>query len=133
MIVFNSEENYLDVYIDRDNDGPEDSEKVRRLELSKEYPGIVFGAAHGVHRTTSCAYIDPKGIHIPHGRLAFLPTGTTDRCGSIYIIPDSDLPYRKDRMRALSIILATGRVQMWYFDPDIQSTCPEEGMWRPLL
>jgi type II secretory pathway pseudopilin PulG len=133
VVAFSGEENRVSVYRDLDSDGPESEERVRTLDLAREYPGIVFGASDGVYRTGSCALVHPKGLHIPYQRVAFLPSGTSDRCGSVYLIPEIDLPTRRDRMRALSILLATGRVQLWWFNQDLPSPCSGQGHWDPIL
>jgi hypothetical protein len=36
-------------------------------------------------------------------------------------------------MRALSILLATGRIQLWVFNPERLSSCSGTGSWDPLL
>lgn len=132
VAAFSADEGRVEVFRDEDNDGPEPQEKVRTLDLGREYPGMVFGACPGTARTGSCQPVDPKGIHFLSRRVAFLPSGTTDRCGSVYLVPQKDLPGRMDRMRALSIILATGRVQLWRYDPKKFGPCGDRGVWEPL-
>jgi len=133
VVVFSAHEGRVEVFRDEDGDGPEPQERVRALDLGREYPGTVFGACPGTARTGSCQSVDPEGIHFLSRRVAFLPSGTTDRCGSVYLVPQKDLaPGRKDRMRALSVILATGRVQLWRYDPEKAGACGDRGAWEPL-
>ncbi len=131
VVVFSPATQRIEVFRDQDMDGPEDHERVRTLDLAREYSGTVFGAVPGTYRTGSCLTVDPSGMHIPYQRVAFLSSGTTDRCGSLYLMPQKDYPHRKDRMRALSIILATGRVQLWRFNPYKADVCGGHGGWEP--
>lgn len=132
-MVFASGDNEVRVYRVTHNGGAETQEQVRGLNIGAEYPGVVLGAARSVPRTSGCAPVDPSGVHFLQSSVQFLPSGTSDRCGSLYLIPEQDLPERPDRMRALSLILATGRVRLWAYDPRTPSSCPGGGSWRPLF
>ena len=116
----------------RDDTGEEQLVMARRLDLHEEHPGVVFGAADGVVRTSGCKLVDPSGVHLLDHSLRFLPSGTADRCGSLYLIPEPDLPDRGDRMRAVSILLATGRLQTWSYNPSEKSDCEHDGAWQAL-
>lgn len=132
-VVIDSEEGVLTVF--RDPGGlPAEEPPVaaRRLSLRESHSGVVFGTADGVHRTSGCEFVNPSGVHLQDHSLRFLPSGTTDRCGSLYLIPEQDVPNRRDRMRALSVLLTTGRLQTWTYDPLAESECPEDGTWQPL-
>jgi hypothetical protein len=115
-----------------DHTGEEQLVMARRLDLRKEHPGVAFGTADGVVRTSGCKYVDPSGVHLRDDSLRFLPSGTADRCGSLYLIPEQDIPDRGDRMRAVSILLITGRLQAWRYDPFAKSECRYDGAWLPL-
>ena len=132
-IVLDSTENRVTVY--REKTGPKGTveEQVRALEIQEAYPGVVLGAASEVPRTSGCAPADRAGVHFLQRRFRFLPSGTSDRCGSFYLIPAKDLPDRRDRMRAVSLLLATGRLQLWAYDPAAGSTCGGQGAWRPIF
>lgn len=132
-LVFASGENQVRVYRMTQSGGPATQERVRVLNIGAEYPGVVLGAARFVPRTSGCAPVDPSGVHFLQSSVRFLPSGTSDRCGSLYLIPQRDLPVRSDRMRAVSLILATGRVRVWTYDPVAVSSCPGGGAWRPLF
>jgi Tfp pilus assembly protein FimT len=111
---------------------PEQAEVVRRIDLREQHPGVGFGAARQTSRTSGCLRVNEDGIHIQDRAVRFHPTGTTDRSGSLYLIPDADLPDHRDRMAALSILLATGRIQLWRYDPWADSECSDWGGWVPL-
>ncbi len=132
-MVFASGDNQVRVYRVTQSGGAETQEQVRILNIGAEYPGVVLGAARSVPRTSGCAPVDPSGVHFLQASVRFLPSGTSDRCGSLYLIPRRDLPERSDRMRALSLILATGRVRLWAYDPLAPSSCPGGGAWHPLF
>jgi Tfp pilus assembly protein FimT len=119
----------------RETEDPEGGETlvpVRTLDLGKDHPGVVLGTARGVVRTSGCKEVDPSGIHLKDRIVRFLPSGTSDRCGSLYLIPEQDRPDRRDRMRAVSILLTTGRIQTWTYNPFEKSECTDDGVWLPL-
>ncbi len=131
-VVFDAEPARLIVYKEtKDSEGEIFEEEVRRLKLQDNFPGIGFGTARGVQRTSGCKSVQPSGLHLLDDNLKFRATGTSDRCGSIYLVPAVDLPDRKDRMRAISILLAAGRVQIWNYDPFKESKCKGKGTWSP--
>ncbi len=132
-VVIDTDLERLIVYQEKkDPEGKSFEEEVRRLNLGDAFPGIVFGAAEGVLRTSGCQPAHSSGLHLLDDNLKFKATGTSDRCGSIYLAPGADLPDRKDRMRAISILLTTGRVQIWTYDPFKESKCKDMGAWAPL-
>ena len=115
-----------------DEEGNQELVLVREMDLGEDHPGVVFGTADGVVRTSGCKSVDVSGIHLKDHTLRFLPSGTVDRCGSLYLIPEQDIPDRRDRMRAVSILLTTGRLQPWTYDPVGKSDCKGDGVWQPL-
>ena len=132
-VVLSPEEQAISVFRVTEH-GPGETEFVpeKTLDLRKDHPGVVFGTAHGVVRTSGCNPVNPSGIHLLGHSLHFLPSGTSDRCGSLYLIPAQDVPDRRDRMRAVSILLSTGRLQMWRYDPFKTSACSDDGGWEPM-
>ena len=118
--------------VTENDEGEEELVPARRLDLRKDHPGVVFGTADGVVRTSGCKPVDPSGVHLKDHAIRFLPSGTSDRCGSLYLIPERDLPDRPDRMRAVSILLTTGRLQTWTYNLFQKSECPDDGGWQPL-
>jgi len=115
-----------------DEEGKQQLVLVREMDLGEDHPGVVFGTADGVVRTSGCKSVDVSGIHLKDHALRFLPSGTVDRCGSLYLIPEQDIPDRRDRMRAVSILLSTGRLQPWAYNPIGKSDCEGDGVWQPL-
>jgi Tfp pilus assembly protein FimT len=103
--------------------------EVRQLELREAFPGVVLGTAPATYRTSGCRYVQASGVHLLNDLVRFLPHGSSDRCGSIYLIPEDDLPGRQDRMAAVSLLLSTGRVQLWRYDPLAVSPCAHAGVW----
>jgi Tfp pilus assembly protein FimT len=131
-VVVSEENATLVVFrVTENEDGDEELVEARRLDMSKDHPGVVFGTAEGVVRTSGCKAVDPAGVHLKDNAIDFLPSGTPDRCGSLYLIPERDLPDVPDRMRAVSILLSTGRLQTWRYDPFRKSKCPHDGGWEP--
>lgn len=132
-VVVNAQHSRLTVFRVTENEaGKEQLVLARRLDLRKDHPGVVFGTAEGVVRTSGCKPVDPSGVHLKDHAVRFLPSGTADRCGSLYLIPERDLPDRQDRMRAVSILLTTGRLQSWLYNPFEKSECANDGAWQPL-
>ncbi len=132
-VAIDSDESAVSVFRTiRNDEGEDEMVMVKRIDLQTNHPGVVFGTAEGVVRTSGCRPVDPSGVHLKDHEVRFLPSGTADRCGSLYLIPEQDLPHRADRMRALSILLATGRLQTWIYDPLAGSECEDDGAWQPL-
>lgn len=113
-------------------DGDRQYHEERRLDLERLYPGVVFGAPARTPRTSGCQRADAAGIHFLHRSVRFLPASVPDRCGSLYLVPKKDLPDRRDRLRAVSVLLGSGRVRLWRFDTDASSGCEGHGGWLPL-
>jgi len=117
--------------------GEGDGEPVRELRLRDRFPGVVLGAASSTYRTSGCRYVDPSGVHLRDDQVRFLPHGTCDRCGSIYLMPEQDLHEpdpadQQGRTVGITLLLSTGRVQLYRYDPLGVSECPHAGAWRPL-
>ena len=134
-VAFDSEGGRVDVYREAGgggDGGDDEPEMLRTLELGKDHPGVRFGAVEGTPRTSGCNMVNADGVHLLNHALRFHPTGTSDRSGSVYLIPQVDLPDRRDRMGALSVLLTTGRVQLWRYDTWAESGCGDWGGWVPL-
>jgi prepilin-type N-terminal cleavage/methylation domain-containing protein len=132
-VLVHGEERRLTVLEEtEDEEGGEQLLSVRELDLGREHPAVAFGTADDVKRTSGCEPVASSGIHLQDRMVRFLPSGTPDRSGSLYLIPEQDIPDRKDRMRAISILLSTGRLQTWTFNPFEMSECPDDGAWQPL-
>jgi len=132
-IIVNAEEATLSVLRETENGaGKEELILCKELDLRKDHPGVIFGTGQGVVRTSGCKHVDPSGVHFKDRTIRFLPSGTPDRCGSLYLIPEQDVPDRRDRMRAISVLLTTGRLQTWAYNPFAKSECPDDGAWKPV-
>ncbi len=132
-VEFDSREETLTVLSEsREDSGKESGEVMRRMDLRDRFPGVVIGSAEKTCRTSGPRQVDADGVHLVGDTLRFHPSGTVDRAGSIYFMPEADLPDQRDRMYALSVLLAAGRVQLWRFDPWQESRCSGEGGWVPL-
>lgn len=132
-VLIHGEGRRLTVLRETENEeGEEELVSVRELDLRQDHPAVAFGTADGVKRTSGCETVDSSGIHLHNHMVRFLPSGTPDRSGSLYLIPEQDIPDREDRMRAISILLTTGRLQAWTFNPLEVSECPDDGAWQPL-
>ncbi len=133
-VAMDSDRERLTVYRQTSmNGGMEEPEPVHTLDLRERHPGIVLGAAASTFRTSGCKYVSASGIHLWNHSVRFLPTGTTDRCGSLYLLPERDLPDHQEHMAALSVLLGTGRIQLWRYDPHDVSGCAHAGAWVPVL
>jgi len=131
-VVFDSDEESVKVY--RENptcNGEGEQQEVKRLELREIHDGVVLGAAQSTYRTSGCRYVQESGIHLRDDTVRFLPTGTSDRCGSVYLLPRDHLPDRQEHTVALSLLLSTGRIQLWSYDPIGETACTHGGSWNP--
>ena len=125
--------NRLRVYKEAENRAEDKGPTVvKDLDIAESFRGVVMGAVDKTRRTSSCRYVKASGIHFRDNTVRFLPTGNPDRCGALYLIPEKDLTGRTDRMFAISVILATGRLQLWRYDPYAESVCGNQGgAWSP--
>jgi len=134
QVVFDSENERVSVFREiSGSGGAAPQQALRTLDLHSKHPGVVFGTATSTFRTSGCSYVDDSGIHFRDSIARFLPTGTSDRCGSLYLIPEKDLPAGQEHLAALSVLLSTGRVQLWRYDPLDVSSCSHAGAWIPIL
>jgi len=133
-VVVNSDEEQLAVFAEPESITGDDTwVRVRGIDLRERFPGVVLGAAPGTYRTSGCSVVDPSGVHLRDGRVNFLPHGVSDRSGSVYLLPETDLPGRQDRTVAVTLLLSTGRMQMWRYDPLRNASCPTAGGWQAIF
>ena len=133
VLYFEPEANRYGICLDRDRDGCGGEDPLRWVDLGGEYRGVRFGSAAGVMRTSYGNWIGPGGIHFRDLMVVMRPDGRPDRSGSVYFIPAKDVPERRDRMRAVSAILTTGRIRMWRYDEASCSSAQGRGPWRPFF
>ena len=129
IITFDPEGNRYGICLDQDRDGCGQEDSMRWVYLAREYPGVRFGSAREVMRTSYGSWVDPCGIHFRDRRVVWRHDGRPDRNGSIYIIPERDIPLRRARMRAVSVILTTGRMRMWRYDERALDSAQRHGPW----
>ena len=113
-----------------DGKGCAPGEPVSVVDLTERYPGVRFGSAAGVKRTSGTEMVDSSGVHFVHGTLHFRPDGSASHGGSIYLVPESDLPDSPRRMRAVSVLFTTGRIKLWRYDPSAAMSSVGKGPWR---
>ena len=117
VITFDTTTNQYSIYDDGDNDGAEASELVKTVDVDTDYSGIQFGYVAGKNPSnddiTGSVQFGATSSPI---RETFIPNGTANLMGSVYLIPTEDIAgSRRDRQRAITVIL-TGRIKLWKYD-----------------
>jgi len=117
VITFDTSTNQYSIYDDGDNDGAEASELVKTVDVDTDYSGIQFGYVAGKNPSnddiTGSVQFGATSSPI---RETFIPNGTANLMGSVYLIPTEDIAgSRRDRQRAITVIL-TGRIKLWKYD-----------------
>jgi len=115
---------------DPDEKGCLPGEPTAVVDCTERYPGVYFGTAVGVMRTSGDKLVDTSGVHFVQGELHFRPDGSASRGGSVYLIPESDLPDIPGRMRAVSVLFTTGRIKLWRYDSSAAQPSVGKGPWR---
>jgi prepilin-type N-terminal cleavage/methylation domain-containing protein len=104
-----------EIHDDENDNGVRDAgEVVISVALAS---GIQFGTNPGIKGIDNNS-IDSQGIDLgPDNSISFDPRGYASESGALYLIPTRDLsfPNRNDRMRAISILQATGQVKVWKY------------------
>lgn len=118
VITFDTANNQYKIYDDNDNDfstaGAEASELLKTVNLPS---GIQFGYIAGKNPSnddiTGSVQFGATSSPI---RETFIPNGTANLMGSVYLIPTEDIAgSRRDRQRAITVI-QTGRIKLWKYD-----------------
>jgi len=117
VITFDTSTNQYSIYDDGDNDGAEASELVKTVDVDTLPSGIQFGYIAGKNPSnddiTGSVQFGATSSPI---RETFIPNGTANLMGSVYLIPTEDIAgSRRDRQRAITVIL-TGRIKLWKYD-----------------
>ena len=115
---------------DPDGKGCVPGEPASVVELTERYPGVCFGSAVGVMRTSGTEMVDASGVHFVQGTFRFRPDGSASHGGSIYLVPESDLPDIPWRMRAVSVLFTTGRIKLWRYNSTAAMSSVGKGPWR---
>lgn len=114
VITFNPGNNQYQIHDDTDSDGVQDAgENVNNISL---IPQVQFGFSGG-------AVTDPDGNNVTTSVflagggnvLTFNSKGQASDNGSMYLIPGSDVGLSNGRLRAVSVVQATGSVDYWQY------------------
>ena len=90
---------------------------LKTVSIKTKYPGAVLGYVSGAKNTSGNDITSAVMFSLGATKVTFKPFGTADINGTVYLIPSADLATgRKDRMRAITILLQTGRVKLWKCD-----------------
>lgn len=100
-----------EIHEDRNGNGTREAgEEIKSVALPT---GVQFGVNTGVNGVDNAA-INANGLNLgPDNAIALDDRGYASETGALYLIPSGDLsaPTRNDRMRAISILQATGMVK----------------------
>ncbi len=114
IVTFNAGSNQYQIHDDTDSDGIVDAgETVKNVTL---IPQVQFGFFGG-------SIIDMEGnsvstsVYLVSGgsTVTFNSKGQASDSGSVYLIPGSDIGESNGRLRAISIVQATGSVDRWEY------------------
>jgi type IV fimbrial biogenesis protein FimT len=130
QVAFDTTNHTFTLCTDRNADGSitctaGNPDVVKTVAMQEKYQqAVVFGFVSGAKNTQG---EDITGaVTFTADKVTFRPFGTADKNGTVYLIPTVDLATgRKDRMRALTILLQTGRVKLWKCD----ASCNTAGSW----
>jgi prepilin-type N-terminal cleavage/methylation domain-containing protein len=102
-----------------------DPDVVKTVAIKDKYQQtVVFGYASGAKNTQGDDI--PSAVTFAANNVTFKPFSTTNKSGTVYLIPSADLATgRKDRMRAITVLLQTGRVKLW----KCNTSCNTAGSW----
>lgn len=101
---------------------PDANELVKTVVISGEYEGVGYGFVPGMDDTSGGTLNagDPPVTFQPASNISwfkFKPNGRSNKNGSIYLILDEDETNgRKDRSRAITVILQTGRIKIYDYN-----------------
>lgn len=113
IVTFNAAGNAYSIHDDTNSDGSTTGETVKNVSL---IPQIKFGFFGG-------GVVDPEGnavansvdLAVGGSVLTFNSTGEASTGASVYLIPGSDEALSNNRLRAISVVEATGSVDYWEY------------------
>jgi len=119
VITFDVAGNSFNVYDDNDGDyatvGAEANELVKTVNISSDYPNVIYGYVSGTRSTTGVLITESVTFSSTPKRVIFKSDGTASTAGSVYLILSKDLTAGKTgRMRAVTVI-TTGRIKFWRY------------------
>jgi type IV fimbrial biogenesis protein FimT len=97
------------------------NELVKTVVISDEYEGVGYGYVSGINKTDNETPLTGDSVTFqPKSNIRwfkFNPNGRCNKSGSIYLILDEDKTNgRKDRSRAITVILQTGRIKIYDYN-----------------
>jgi len=114
IVTFIAGNNQYRIHDDTDSDGVQDAgETVKNVAL---IPQVQFGISGGSvtdpdgNNVTTAVYLAGGGNVV-----TFNSKGQASDSGSVYLIPGSDVGQSNDRLRAVSVVQATGSVDYWVY------------------
>ena len=114
VFTFNTGTPGYTILDDTDNSGAANGgETLKTVPLNN---GVSFGYDGSItdmdgNSVTSAVFLSGGGSTV-----TFLPNGQSDRSGSAYLIHGSDVGQGNGRLRAVSVVQATGAVDYWEYD-----------------
>lgn len=113
-----------EIHDDKNGNGTRDAgEEVKSISLPG---GIQFGAIAGINGVDNGS-INANGLSLgSDNAIGFDDRGYASETGALYVVPSDDLssPTRNDRMRAVSVLQATGLIKVWRYEAGAASPGP---------
>lgn len=114
VVTLNAGNNQYRIHDDTDSDGVEDGgETIKNVTL---IPQVQFGFFGGTVIDTEGNVVN-SAVYLAGGGsvLTFNSKGQASDSGSVYLIPKTDSGESNDRLRAVSVVQATGSVDRWEY------------------
>ena len=110
VVTFDTTNNRYNIYNDANNNGWAADELVKTVDIDEGFTGISFGYVAGNNWNGDAITSSITFTGTPP-KVAFSPTGLSNKSGSVYLKPAEDST-RKDRSRAVSVV-RTGRIRIY--------------------
>lgn len=115
VVNFNVGANQYTIIDDTDNSGAANgAETVKTVPLN---PKVSFGfSGAGIIDPNGNAVANSVALSIGGTNLTFNSRGQTDAAGSVYLIPTSEIGQSNVLLRGITIIQATGNIELWEYN-----------------
>jgi prepilin-type N-terminal cleavage/methylation domain-containing protein len=113
IVTFSAANNTYQIHDDTNGDGSTTGETVKNVSL---IPQIKFGFFGGVVDMEGNAVANSVDLAAGGSVLTFNSRGEASTGASVYLIPGSDAAISNDRLRAVSVVEATGSVDYWKYN-----------------
>jgi len=114
IVNFNTATNSYTIHNDANNNGVQDSgERVKQVWLDDGAEFNINAGIKDIDGNTATFAVELSG---GGSTITFIPRGMASTSGTIFLIPTQDVGKQDDRMRAISVIEATGSVDLWKYD-----------------